>query len=754
MPDHHPASIGPLASLPGAATLPERVRGVLGQLQELLASELTPELDRLLVTLEDEVFANARLARNPALQSGFLETVRLLQVHRNEFAPAFLTGLQEALVGIRDRRAESPGPELAPSVDTMRLVAHNEVDEDSELNSIALRHEARAGLPLMLLGQRFGVLAGAPAFEPAALPVGPRNLGRLLARACDVLQVNKPTRVQLYGLFDHQLMSGYEGLVEKMNGVMDAANVLPGLTFVPLRPRRRSAAADATHAASPHDAPATPHGAGSGDAPRSYTAWAGEPGQAAQTGQAGESETLALLRQLLAERRHLIDQLANTNQTPRIALATADVDAALSSLQARPATSQSQRSVGDIRQALLAQSRLQLGHAATLSREDGDTFELLGLLYAELGRELRQGAPSTALLDRLKVPLLRVALQDQGFFVRQQHPARQLLDAVAEAGAVWQADDDADPQFAAQLQSAVDHVVTHYDGDDAVFESANQQLQKHLQGMVRKAEVSERRHVEAARGRDKLELAKQRAGDTVTRAVGSGSVPKFLRTLLDQAWTDVLTLVLLRHGEDSKEWREHVQATSQIIAATVQGQSPPPDLAPRIEQSLGLVGYHGEDALAIVRSLTGAGDDSDDPASRTELAIKIKSRARLGADTAPKSPPPPPRSPREQECYEHLRSLPFGTWLEFSINQQGDVVRRRLAWFSPRTGHALFVNQRGHRVDDGRGELNLDRVARLFAADQVRVVTADRGRLIDRAWKGALKALSNFGTPSSKEREA
>ena len=82
------------------------------------------------------------------------------------------------------------------------------------------------------------------------------------------------------------------------------------------------------------------------------------------------------------------------------------------------------------------------------------------------------------------------------------------------------------------------------------------------------------------------------------------------------------------------------------------------------------------------------------------------------------------------------------------------MVRRRLAWFSPRTGHALFVNQRGHRVDDGRGELNLDRVARLFAADQVRVVTADRGRLIDRAWKGALKALSNFGTPSSKEREA
>ena len=744
MPDHHPASTG-FATSPDAA-LPERVRTILGQLHARLANELTPDLDRLLVTLEEEVFDNARLARNPALQSGFLDTVRSLQVHRNEFAPALLGGLQEALLAIRQPGRDGTDAPVVPSLDTMQLVAHNEIDANTELDSIALRHEARAGLPLMLLGQRFGVLAGAPAFEPAALPVGPRKLGRLLARACDVLQVNTPTRLQLYGIYDRQLMSGYEGLVENMNAVLDAAKVLPGLTFVPLRPRRRSANASVEVPAA--RGAAEPHGTGAPAAPGTYTAWAGEPGQAGPT---DDPETLGLLRQLLAERRQLIEQLSNNNQTPRIALATADVDAALGSLQSRPPTSQAPRSVSDIRQALLAQSRLQLGHAAMLSREDSDTFELLGLLYAELGRELRQGAPSTALLDRLKVPLLRVALQDQGFFVRQQHPARQLLDAVAEAGAVWQADDDADPQFAAQLQSAVDHVVTHYDGDEAVFESANQQLQKHLQAMVRKAEVSERRHVEAARGRDKLELAKQRASDTVTRAVGSASVPRFLRGLLDQAWTDVLTLVLLRHGDDSQEWREHAQATSQIIAATVHGQPPPPELAGRIEQSLGLVGYHGEDAKAIVRSLTGVGDDSDDPASRTELAIKIKGRARLGADAAPKAPPAPPRSPREQECYELLRNLPFGSWLEFSINQQGDVVRRRLAWFSPRTGHALFVNQRGHRVEDGRGDLNLDHVARLFAAGQVRVVTADRGRLIDRAWKGALNALSSFGNTSNTE---
>ena len=45
-------------------------------------------------------------------------------------------------------------------------------------------------------------------------------------------------------------------------------------------------------------------------------------------------------------------------------------------------------------------------------------------------------------------PLLRVALQDRAFFVRPQHPARQLLNAVAESGATWLSDDEVDPQLA------------------------------------------------------------------------------------------------------------------------------------------------------------------------------------------------------------------------------------------------------------------------------------------------------------------
>ncbi|HEY9540223.1 MAG TPA: DUF1631 family protein, partial [Luteimonas sp.] len=344
---------------------------------------------------------------------------------------------------------------------------------------------------------------------------------------------------------------------------------------------------------------------------------------------------------------------------------------------------------------------------------------------------------------RLQLPLLRVALQDRAFFVRGHHPARRLLNTVAESAAKWLDKDDYDPQMLLPLQQAVTHVVENYDGDDAVFDASNGKLETHLQEQVRKAELLERRHVEAARGKEKLEVAKLRATQTLDAIIGDQRLAKFVRALLNQAWADVLTLTLLRQGEGSDQWRTQVEATQRIVAACCNEDTPAdPALTTHVAEALGQVGYHADEAGVIAQRLTSRiPDDEDDPASRTELAIKLKARARLGEDPAKaRRPKLPPRTPEEQARYEQLRVMPFGTWIEFVINQQGDLVRRRLSWFSPVTDNALFVNQRGQRV----GEHSIDSLARMVAAGQARIVTAARGRLVDRAWQAAVSALRSF----------
>ena len=48
------------------------------------------------------------------------------------------------------------------------------------------------------------------------------------------------------------------------------------------------------------------------------------------------------------------------------------------------------------------------------------------------------------------------------------------------------------------------------------------------------------------------------------------------------------------------------------------------------------------------------------------------------------------------------------------------------------------------------GEQSLDSVARMLARGQARIVTAERGRLVDRAWQATLNALRSFAGRGDK----
>ena len=751
----HSAPVGPqtLAS----ATLPRRVRRVLEHVLSTASDELERHLDGMLAEFEQQLFRLAEHARNPGIESGHMQTLRTVRLNRADLVPQFMSGLEASLAAL-GRTAPLASTALAeehaapPAFHDLRLMDEADLDEDAELRAIAVRQESRASLTLHLLGQRFGVLAAAPAFDAERIPLGPRSLCRLLREASQSLQVSLESRLLLYRIFDRRVMAHYPQLIEMLNVSIAADGVLPNLTYVPIRVRPTSVAeAEAGAAAVAPDAKISRHRSGAplrrgdrNDAQRPHTAWLGE----GEDPDARFDETAAfnLLQQLLSGRRELIGKLRpEAGNAVRQQMSTDEVVEALGDLQATAASpTGTPRSLLDVKQTVLAQARQQRGQGASLSREDNDTFELLGMLYAQIEREVRGDTPAAALLRRLQMPLLRVALQDRAFFVRPQHPARELLNAVAESGARWLDQNDVDPQLLAPLQQAVSHVVEHHDSDPTAFETSNRELQAQLRNLARKAEMSERRYVEAARGKEKLEIAKHRAAETITELIGEQRLPRFVRALLNQAWADVLTLTLLRQGGDSDEWRQQLDTTRQIVATCGRSGpgTPDPTLGARIEGALAQVGYHLEEAAAIARRLTSViDDDEDDPASRTELTMKLKARTRLGEDAAEQRKSTlPPRSPDEQARYDQLRVMPFGAWVEFIINQQGDVVRRRLSWYSTVTDNALFVNQRGHRV----GEQTLDSLARMLARGQARIVTAERGRLVDRAWHATLNALRSF----------
>lgn len=753
------------------------MRRVLEHLLNTASDELERHLSEVLAEFEQQLFRLADHARNPDMESGHLQTLRTLRLNRADLLPRFMAGLEASVAALsRDHAIDSDSATVRTmpgAFNDLSLVDDDEMDEESVLREIAVRQESRASLTLHLLGQRFGVLAGTPAFDAQHMPLGPQSLCRILQDAAKSLQVSKEARLLLYRIFERRVMTHFPQMLEILNLSIAADGILPSLTYVPIR-RRPSAQPmtsdqdDATRDDVANEGPAHDGSMGGNDidadsidpgprrkppakrkqkprtAPhRTHTAWLGEADPAVDG--FDESSAFDLLQQLLTGRRELLGKLRSDRRSiPRRELDTSDVVDALGHLQqSRDTRGSPPRNLLDIKRTLLAQNRQQSGSGASLTSQDNDTFELMGMLYAQIERDIREDTSASSLLRQLQLPLLRVALQDRAFFVRAQHPARQLLNAVAESGARWLDHDDVDPQLLAPLQQAVEHVVEHYDGSNGVFEASNEQLQSQLHALAHKAEMAERRHVEAARGKEKLEIAKHQAADTIIDLIGEQRLPRFVRALLNQAWADVLTLTLLRHGMESEQWRQQLEVTQRIVSTCGRNtDTPDPELAIHIERALSQVGYHTEEANVIARRLTSALDDEDDdPASRTELAMKLKARARLGEDTAGKRKPQlAPRTADEQAHYERLRTIPYGTWIEFVTNQQGNLVRRRLSWYSPVTDNALFVNQRGQRV----AEQTLDNLSRMLSHGQARIVSAERGHLVDRAWEATLSALRSF----------
>lgn len=744
-----PALLQPTAPPRSLATagLPPRVQRTLERALALVSGGLDTGLSNLVSEFEQELFRLADQARNPGLESGYMATLRAFRANRADLVPRFLLALEASLAALRTPAPPLP-PALAetPSFGQLSLVEDAVMDEGTVLREIASRQEGRANLSLHLLGQRFGVLAAAPAFDAERLPLGPQCLCRAISAAACAVEIEHDARLLLYRTFDRVVLTGYARVLEQLDAQLAADGILPALTFAPVRARAEPIEArEETRAVRTAATPATPRPLD--DAQRPYTGW-GAPADARDGDNAVDSQAhdaaYARLQQLMSGRRELLRKFQPRGETPlpRRELATSEVADALRQLQQAPAGGRSARNLVEIKRSLLAQARQRSGEGASLAPQDEDAFELLGMLYGHIEQEIRAEAPAAPLVRELQIPVLRAALQDHSFFTRQRHPARQLLNTVAESAAAWHDDTAFDPRVQAALRAAVAHVVGNFEGDVAVFAEGNAQVQAQLQAHARTAELQERRHIEAARGREKLAAARARADELMRGIVGERRLPRFSRALLEQAWADVLTLTLLRHGESADETGRQLETTRRIVEASFDGiPGEDSDLRRDVESALGQVGYHGEEATVIAQRLTSHRSDEDDAASRTELAMKLKARARLGEEAGTlRQEKPPPRTPEEQAQYDHLRTLPFGTWIEFTTNQQGDLVRRRMSWYSPMTDHVLFVNQRGQRC----GEQSLDAVARLMASGNARVVTADRGHLVDRAWQAAIGALRSF----------
>lgn len=725
-----------LMTLARRPDLPARVRSLLEGTLERAAGEFEAAVTRALDELEQELFKLAERSRSNEQQHARFEALREIKRGRADVAPRFLMHVESTLASV-GRRAKKPSAaaQAAPG-EALELVDSDVLEEDLALQEISSKAEIRHSQALYALAHRFGVLAASPAWDIEKLPLGPAELMHALRHSARGFDLDVEYRVLFYRVFDRVAMPLVGNFYGTLNDYLAGHRILAHLQGPAPRAREASAAADEAAVqkdAAEAAAPTAPPAADDRDA-----------------------ELFSTLRMLLAGRRQ---QQGGAPRVDNAFLAGRDdLQSVLGALQRKTDLAHGHggkiRDAAALRHDMLAQLREASpdGRPPVLAEEDSDTVDLIGMLFDYINRSVPTQSSAQSLLARLQVPVLRVALSDKKFFTEQRHPARMLLNTIAETGSTWIDDDDVDPSLVDKMQVVVDRVSAEYNGDVGLFHSMLSDLGQHMQLIARRAEVAERRHVDAARGREKLDMARDTARTAIERLLKRGNPSPLVRTLLEQAWTDALALTILRQGEDSSAFHRRLAVADQLVRREPAAATPA-DAKLREELDIGLsqVGLHGDDVHAVLGRLfpSGKAANDEEAVSSTQIAMKLKARARLGGD----QPPPAPRaakpaltlSTEEKQMVDRLRSLPFGTWFEFTTNQQGSTVRRKLAWFSTLTGRCLFVNQRGARTD----EKTLEQLARDMVMKQARIWTGNKDSLIDRAWKaitGTLRQLSGNET--------
>ncbi|TWI12731.1 DUF1631 family protein [Aerolutibacter ruishenii] len=651
-------------------------------LQHLCSESLDEVIESALRRTDDYLFDRAQVGADGVE----LTALRDLRRVRGEIAQRFG---QSAVAGFRTFLGLSAEVGKKPVV--LSLVGEEDLQQqlaDEQLVDNLARLHAQA---LAALDARMVALAARASLPGGDNPAGPKALANAMRDGMRGSELSPNVGIALVKFLERELGEALHDLYGRMNERLAAAGILPSLEAPAPRPKAAPVTAPQPAAV---DDPAAP---GGGDT-------------------AFFNSLVGLLqgwRQRLSGPEHGRAMAGGLGMP----MPSSDVMSVLHRMQQHPPAGLSQ-AVGDsgvsladqLRRELLATAQ-RLGMAredTSLGSADEDAVDLVGMLFDVLmgERDFEPGARQK--IGRLLVPYVRVAVKDRRMFLYKGHPARRLLNVVAEACEGNHGEGPQERQLLEQVDGVIERVVAEYNEDVAIFETLEQELRGYLDQHRKRMELAEKRAAEAQRGRERLEQARESAAAEVSALRAGRELPPALGEFLSHYVTHHLSQVVLREGQGSPRYAEAVHAVMGLLVSFDHAElGAPPERLPALErsplsailESSGCVGHAAEETLSALHHT---------------LARIAEGDAGAGQQVLPPPPPMPAAAPAvvepllavvnqgpeldfDADMAEQIRALEIGSWVQLT-SESGRSEPAKVSWVSPISARLLFVNRRGIRV--------------------------------------------------------
>ena len=710
------ASHTPLARLP-VALLPVRDKAAL---------QLRNALHRLFDNADDTLFEMADKATSSKQQNLFFEAMRDLRHKRKSIERGFLDSYYAAFMEVGHGDPTAALPSRVPLHDGLGLTSGDELERAVAVDAMVARVLARDGFALGQLTLRLNSLVEQP-LSDRNNPLGPTLLCEYFLRAGRSLGVGIKVKLILLKLFERYVLREADHLYGEANQLLIATGVLPELKPLPhRRAEDRRVLEPRAPANEPDDSP-------------------GEVELDAST-----QAVFASLQNLLSPVRGRLAPRLGAGAASR-AIGTRDLLRLLTHLQ-QYVPAERETEDFDLRrhlEQLLTRLSMQSGHGRLIEAGDEDVINLIAMLFDFILADRNLPHSLRVLIGRMQIPMLKVALQDKRFFSRATHPARRLLNEVATVAMGWnQCDDYQRDSLYQRVDMLVQQLLDDFSDDPAIFTELLNDFLAFNNDERRRSELLEQRTRDAEEGRTRTEQARRRVQQELNLRVQGKHLPLAVVWMLEDAWSQVLLLAWLKHGEDSAPWLEALQTMDSLLWS-VGPLDQPDDRARLLEQVPGLLkalrdglGAAAFDPFATgeffscleslhINAFDPSGDAGEISAAcervlvRDEIVLRGPEDWLLGDSDTPLA--------EDDPALQRVRQLQPGTWIE--LDDDGAALRCKLIALADDSDRYVFVNRDGMKVREWTA------MGLALALQRDEVTLLDDSLLFDRALDSVVSQL-------------
>ena len=325
------------------------------------------------------------------------------------------------------------------------------------------------------------------------------------------------------------------------------------------------------------------------------------------------------------------------------------------------------------------------------------TIDFIELVFDAIIEDENISDTIKALLLRLQIPVIKASMIDQEFFIYDDHPARVLLDRIAEVGMGITGHSD---EVYIRLDKIVNQLISEYELDTQTFQKALDKVNEFVNELDEKARIKE----EETQQQALREHARNAVLRSLRNITAGKTLPEAVHPLVLKRWPTLMFNHYLENGKENDDWVLIIEVLRDVIDS-VQPLKSAEDLAyliaekdkilERVNQQLSKAYKSRKDIQNVVNGLIETYDEMISDANYQEEEVQVAEKTI--AET-PRKKEPIKKEPAHVPKTRLPSNIMPGMWFQISTGEGNPIRRCKLSVIILEDEKLIFVTHDGEVV--------------------------------------------------------